>query len=126
MAVKRSSGLKSKAASAAAAAPAVDTPVETPVVAKPSKARSITSRSTLPRTSNTVKHKAAMETESAASAAATLAQAVATEPTSAPQEEIARLAYFYWQERGCPHGDSMQDWLHAEQEVLTRYQAQLV
>lgn len=29
-------------------------------------------------------------------------------------EEIAQLAYQYWQERGCPHGSPDEDWLQAE------------
>ncbi|HUJ22096.1 MAG TPA: DUF2934 domain-containing protein [Bryobacteraceae bacterium] len=33
-------------------------------------------------------------------------------------EEIARLAYSYWQARGCPHGSPEEDWLRAEQELL--------
>ena len=32
-------------------------------------------------------------------------------------EEIARLAYALWQERGCPHGSPDEDWRHAEEEV---------
>lgn len=34
---------------------------------------------------------------------------------SAPTyEQIARLAYQYWQERGCPGGSPEEDWLRAE------------
>ena len=33
------------------------------------------------------------------------------------QEVIARTAYGYWQARGCTHGDALQDWLRAENEV---------
>jgi DUF2934 family protein len=29
-------------------------------------------------------------------------------------EEIARLAYSYWQARGCPEGSPEEDWLRAE------------
>jgi len=37
---------------------------------------------------------------------------------SAPDpEEIARLAYRYWQERGCPIGSSEEDWYRAENEL---------
>jgi hypothetical protein len=32
----------------------------------------------------------------------------------ADHEEIARLAYAYWVERGCPHGSSEEDWFRAE------------
>ena len=34
------------------------------------------------------------------------------------QQEIARLAYSYWEARGCPHGSSLDDWLRAERELL--------
>jgi hypothetical protein len=33
------------------------------------------------------------------------------------QEEIARLAYSYWEARGGEGGSSEDDWLRAEQEV---------
>jgi Protein of unknown function (DUF2934) len=48
---------------------------------------------------------------------------VAKEPMTAPEEStserqnIALLAYSYWQERGCPEGSPEQDWFQAEQAV---------
>jgi len=36
------------------------------------------------------------------------------------QNEIARLAYFFWQERGGAGGSPEEDWLRAEQEILAR------
>ncbi len=36
------------------------------------------------------------------------------------QEEVARLAYQFWEERGCPFGSSEIDWLRAEQELQAR------
>jgi len=33
-------------------------------------------------------------------------------------EEIARLAYEHWQQRGCPAGSPEVDWLHAEKKLL--------
>lgn len=37
---------------------------------------------------------------------------------SAPTyEQIARLTYQYWQERGCPDGSPEEDWLRAEIEL---------
>ena len=33
------------------------------------------------------------------------------------QEEIAAVAFSYWQERGCRGGSAEEDWLHAEQEL---------
>ena len=35
------------------------------------------------------------------------------------QEAIARLAYFYWEERGCPNDSPDEDWLRAEAELRT-------
>jgi len=32
-------------------------------------------------------------------------------------EEIARLAYSYWEARGWKHGSAEQDWLRAEREL---------
>jgi hypothetical protein len=32
-------------------------------------------------------------------------------------EEVARLAYAYWQARGCPEGSPLDDWLRAEAEL---------
>jgi hypothetical protein len=39
-------------------------------------------------------------------------------------EEIARLAYSLWEARGCPLGNSEEDWLRAEQELRRRTPAQ--
>jgi hypothetical protein len=37
---------------------------------------------------------------------------------SAPQhDEIARLAYSYWEARGCQGGSHLDDWFRAEQEL---------
>jgi hypothetical protein len=46
-------------------------------------------------------------------------------PVKAPPEpeEIARLAYTYWEERGCPDGSSDDDWYRAEEELRTRLDA---
>jgi hypothetical protein len=46
-------------------------------------------------------------------------------PTTAPiseREEIAKLAYGYWLERGGQHGSPEQDWLRAEKEFRRRRQ----
>lgn len=32
-------------------------------------------------------------------------------------EEVARLAHSYWQQRGGQHGQHMDDWFRAEQEL---------
>ena len=43
---------------------------------------------------------------------------VAAAPPS--HQEIARLAYAYWEARGHPHGSAQEDWFRAEQELLRR------
>lgn len=32
-------------------------------------------------------------------------------------EEVRRLAYSYWEARGCPEGTSEEDWFRAEQDL---------
>jgi hypothetical protein len=44
--------------------------------------------------------------------------AVETPPLS--HEEIARLAYAYWEARGHPPGSAQEDWYCAERELLSR------
>jgi len=39
------------------------------------------------------------------------------------QEAIARLAYFYWEERGCPNDSPDEDWFRAEAELRNRLAA---
>lgn len=39
--------------------------------------------------------------------------APATTQTVVSEDEIAKQAYILWLERGCPHGDSAQDWFTA-------------
>ncbi|MGA2436259.1 MAG: DUF2934 domain-containing protein [Bryobacteraceae bacterium] len=36
------------------------------------------------------------------------------------RDEIARIAYSYWEARGCPEGSQEEDWLLAEQEYRQR------
>jgi Protein of unknown function (DUF2934) len=36
------------------------------------------------------------------------------------QEEVARLAHQFWQERGHKHGHHIEDWYRAEQELSKR------
>ncbi|MBZ5594217.1 MAG: DUF2934 domain-containing protein [Acidobacteriia bacterium] len=33
-------------------------------------------------------------------------------------EETARLAYSYWEARGCPYGSPQEDWFRAEMDLL--------
>ena len=45
---------------------------------------------------------------------------IVAEPTVETLSEhrlIARLAYRYWQERGCPEGSPELDWFRAEREI---------
>ena len=39
------------------------------------------------------------------------------------QEAIARLAYFYWEERGCPNDSPDEDWFRAEAELRNQLAA---
>ena len=43
------------------------------------------------------------------------------EPKQPTHEEIAKLAYSYWEARGCQHGLALEDWLRAERELSQRY-----
>ncbi|HWB85864.1 MAG TPA: DUF2934 domain-containing protein [Bryobacteraceae bacterium] len=56
--------------------------------------------------------------ETSQAIAAPVAQATIVSAPS--QEEIARLAYLYWEERGCQGGSSEEDWLRAERELRSR------
>ena len=53
----------------------------------------------------------------------------ATQADTAPSnsgvtsEDIARLAYSYWEARGCQGGSSEEDWLRAEQELNAKLAA---
>jgi hypothetical protein len=53
---------------------------------------------------------------------AALAHAVAPETMAYPHQEVAGLAYLYWEQRGRQHGSATEDWLRAEREVLSRSQ----
>ena len=46
-----------------------------------------------------------------------------TEHRMLDQEAIARVAYFYWEERGCPNDSPDEDWLRAEAELRNRLAA---
>ena len=50
---------------------------------------------------------------------ATMNSAVDSKDTISP-EEIARLAYSYWESRGFTHGLADEDWIRAEAELLAR------
>jgi len=66
------------------------------------------------------------------SRAAAAAAASDIEPTLDPeiqsaslanQDEVASLAYAYWQERGCPEGSPEEDWFRAEADLRRQVQA---
>ena len=40
------------------------------------------------------------------------------------REEVAQLAYSYWEARGCAGGSPEQDWFRAEQEIRERTAAE--
>lgn len=44
------------------------------------------------------------------------------EPALSPREEIARVAYELFRQRGGVHGHDLEDWLKAEQIVRQRLQ----
>lgn len=54
---------------------------------------------------------------------AATADAYQSQPSAASmQEEIARLAYTLWQQRGCPTGSAEFDWFAAEEKLLESVQ----
>lgn len=49
-----------------------------------------------------------------------LAQTAAPVAAAPSQDEIASLAYLYWEARGCQGGSPEEDWMRAEQELRSR------
>jgi hypothetical protein len=47
----------------------------------------------------------------------------APQPDAGEREEIARLAYSYWEARGRTGGSAEEDWLRAEREYRSRREA---
>jgi len=45
---------------------------------------------------------------------------VAVTPAGSFQDAVARLAYSYWEARGCQGGSPEADWLRAEQELSVK------
>jgi hypothetical protein len=65
-------------------------------------------------------HTSSTQTSPAGAATARAADPVAESSASFPvpaYEQIALLAYQYWQERGCPDGSPEEDWLRAEADL---------
>jgi hypothetical protein len=52
----------------------------------------------------------------------TAVTAAQTPAQSVSPEDIARLAYSLWEERGCQSGSPEEDWFHAERELLGKRQ----
>jgi hypothetical protein len=46
----------------------------------------------------------------------------AVEARRPDHQEIARLAYSYWETRGRQHGSELEDWLRAERELSKGYE----
>ncbi|MCC6368573.1 MAG: DUF2934 domain-containing protein [Bryobacterales bacterium] len=61
---------------------------------------------------------AAVAVTPAAANAGTLSKAVARETCAYPHDEIARLAYSFWEQRGGQDGNAVEDWLRAERHLL--------
>lgn len=69
------------------------------------------------------RHAAAPVTSAPATSAVSGGTAPAVDATAdrKPEyEEIARLAYSFWEARGCEGGSPEEDWLRAEQELRGR------
>ena len=56
----------------------------------------------------------------AGSTAAAAAPALETGAPAPDREEVARLAYLYWEARGGQGGSAEEDWLRAEAELRSR------
>jgi hypothetical protein len=50
----------------------------------------------------------------------TLSGGVLMSVSQRSRNEVARLAYFLWQRRGCPFGSPEVDWCQAEEQLLRR------
>ena len=55
--------------------------------------------------------------ESAVSDESEVREEITSEEVPPGYEKISRLAYSFWQERGCPMGSPEEDWFLAEQAV---------
>lgn len=49
----------------------------------------------------------------------TTSAAAMTIKAAATTDQIAKLAYTFWQERGCPISSGEEDWFRAERQLLT-------
>jgi hypothetical protein len=62
----------------------------------------------------------AAETETSVSVSNISSGYVEQNSAEPSQDEIARLAYRYWLDRGCQGGSPEEDWLRAEQQLRHR------
>jgi len=62
---------------------------------------------------------AAVAETSATSNAGALSKTVAKETFAYPHDEVAKLAYSFWEQRGYQHGNAVEDWLRAERQILS-------
>ena len=60
----------------------------------------------------------AVESDSISESCDEFARIVVPEPEN--QQEVAALAYEFWQARGCPDGSPEEDWFRAERELKNR------
>jgi DUF2934 family protein len=72
-------------------------------------------------------HNSKMEVEDAIGAVPTTSSRGALKQDQTPYTncdggdvEIARLAYSYWEARGCTNGSADEDWVRAEQDMKAR------
>jgi len=67
------------------------------------------------------RHKPATSKRVKRTAPGAAAEPPATQPAleTPSRDEIARLAYSYWEARGCQGGSPEEDWLRAEQELMS-------
>jgi len=78
-------------------------------------------RSAKPRTTRvtSVKHSKPQGVEAPVEEIAAPAAAPAAQPVENPREAIAKIAYGYWEARGCVGGSADEDWVRAEAEYLS-------
>jgi hypothetical protein len=82
---------------------------------------SVRRKTTSPRPRRATTTVTPVETETPAATAAMPVEAELVTPSMDPSyEEIAALAYSYWEARGYQGGSQEEDWLRAEQELRSR------
>lgn len=93
---------------------------ETAVPAAPAKSAR-TAKPATPRV-KAAKHSKTMSTEPVVMAAPVVIEHVSIESVNIENanEAIAKIAYGYWEARGCQGGSAHEDWLRAEQEYRQR------